>query len=77
MRYLPIIPVLLDKVTCLTSALFLLPSFFFVYFLGGGVGLNRGRSALYILIFSVQRMTHTVPVVKNNQSQAFQLGGVE
>lgn len=45
MTYLPIIPMLLDKVTCLTSALFLFLSLFisfFVYFLeqvgGGGVG---------------------------------------
>lgn len=45
--YLPIIPVLLDKVTCLTSALFLLLSFFisFLFFfleqVGGGVGWGR------------------------------------
>lgn len=62
MTYLPIIPTLLDKVTCLTSALFLFLSaflffslffFFLIRFLdqvGGGGG--RGL-ALYILIFSV------------------------
>lgn len=72
MTYSPIIPTLLDKVTCLTSALFLFlsaflffpPLFFFSFtfifwtrwVVGGGGG--RGL-ALYILIFSVWRMTHT------------------
>lgn len=73
MTYLPIIPMLLDKVTCLTSAPFLFLSLFisfFVYFLeqvGGGVGLDGdggwcgGRgSALYILIFfSAKNDTHS------------------
>lgn len=68
MTYLPIIPMLLDKVTCLTSALFLLLSFFIsfifcfsVYFpepvggvVGGRVGGARWDSALYILIFFFQ-----------------------
>lgn len=59
---------LLDKVTCLTSALFLLLSFFIsfifcfsVYFpepvggvVGGRVGGARWDSALYILIFFFQ-----------------------
>lgn len=44
-----------------------------------GSGGDRGRggrdSALYILIFSVRRMT--VPVVANNRSQAFQWGKEE
>lgn len=84
MTYLPIILMLLDKVTCLTSALFLLLSSFISLFIfwsrragvrvgSGGVGWGRweGRdSALYILIFSVRRTTHTVPAVENNRSQA-------
>lgn len=39
----------------------------------GGLALMGGcGSTLYILIFSVRRMTHMVPVVKNKRLQAFQ-----
>lgn len=89
---------LLDKVTCLTSALFLFlslsicrsssSSLLFLFFSncfleqgGGGGGVERGTvggrdSALYILIFSVRRMT--VPLVcEFNRTQAFQWGEKE
>lgn len=75
MTYLPIILMLLDKVTCLTSALFLLLSSFislFVYFLEqtggcqGGVGWGRvgtmggaGLSAVHTYFFSAKDDTHS------------------
>lgn len=58
MRYLPIIPVLLDKVTCLTSALFLLLSFF-GFFVGGEGGLvsaggGAAHRCTYLFFFSAK-----------------------
>lgn len=87
MTYSPIIPTLLDKVTCLTSALFLFlsaflffPLFVFFFFflirfldqVGGGRWGWAGLSAVHTYFFSLKNDTHRVPAVESNQPQAFQ-----